>query len=136
MPNQIPQNLEEMSKKQLRKMARVYSVVFTDETKKSALRRDIKQKLEQEANNDDTARSKEQIIADFIRSITTIDAEMDVYRDQKKDLKKSYKDNQWLDAKEQKRALKALRLIKDQENIDQVIQYYKLILAETGVKRE
>jgi len=134
MTNQIPKNLEELSKKQLKKMARVYDVPYDDTTKKKALRKAIAAKLQQEAEAEpeDTSRSKEQLIADFIRSINAIDAEIDVYREQKKDLKKEYKDNQWLDAKEQRRALKAMSLIKNKENIDELVSYYKKILAETG----
>jgi hypothetical protein len=124
--------LKEMNRKELRKLARTYGIEVNKEMKGKELRQLIKKAM----NNIDTPRSKEELIVDFIKSMVAIEEAMEPYKEQRKELKKQYKDNEWLDAKEQKRAIKAYKLLKDRENLDSLIEYCKEIHKQTGLGEE
>lgn len=132
---EIPQKLVDIKKKsELQALADKYGIKYDDTTKKGRLRRLIAVALEKEASNiDETPRTKDQLIADFIRSVSTIEGQIEPYKDQLKDLKKSYKENNWLTAKEQSRALKAFALVKKKEDIDELVKCFHGIKSETGM---
>lgn len=129
-----PPRLNEMKRKELRKLARTYGLEVNKEMKRNELVRLILNKMKED--NIDKPRTKEELIVDFIKSMVAIEEAIEPYKEQRKDLKKQYKDNSWLDAKEQKRALKAYRLLKDKENLDALLKYCDEIRQETGLGEE
>jgi len=126
-----PPRLNDMKRKELRKLARTYGLEVNKEMKRKELIKMILAKMKEETI--DAPRTKEELIVDFIKSMVSIDEAIEPYKEQRKDLKKEYKDNGWLDAKEQKRALKAYRLLKDKENLDALLKYCQEIQSQTGL---
>jgi hypothetical protein len=72
-------------------------------------------------------KTKEDRIREFIKGVATIEAAMEPYKDQRKDLRKNYIDNNWLTKEEMKSLMKAYRLRKDDSDIEQLLQMYKTI---------
>jgi hypothetical protein len=72
-------------------------------------------------------KTKEERIREFIKGVATIEAAMEPYKDQRKDLRKNYIDNGWLTKEEMKSLMKAYRLRKDDSDIEQLLQMYKTI---------
>ena len=130
----MPPRLNEMKRSELRKLARTYDLEVNKEMKRKELVKLILNKMKEE--NIDSPRTKEELIVAFIKSMVSIDEAIEPYKEQRKDLKKQYKDNSWLNAQEQKRALKAYRLLKDKENLDALIQYCQEIQSQTGLGDE
>jgi hypothetical protein len=72
-------------------------------------------------------KTKEERMKDYIKAIATIEAAMEPYKDQKKDLRKNYVDNGWLTKEEMKAVMKAYRLKKDDTDFDQLEHVYDTI---------
>jgi len=67
---------------------------------------------------------KDQLVKNYIRSIAEIDAAMEPYKEQRKDLRKEYIDNEWLTKDEIKAAMRAYSLIKQQMDFDELERMY------------
>jgi hypothetical protein len=72
-------------------------------------------------------KTKEERMKDYIKAVATIEAAMEPYKDQKKDLRKNYIDNGWLTKEEMKAVMKAYRLKKDDTDFDQLEHVYDTI---------
>jgi len=72
-------------------------------------------------------KSKEERIKDFVKSIRAVEQAMEPFKDQKRDLKKNYVENGWLDKKEMSNVVKAMRLVKDETDFDALEQMYKKV---------
>jgi hypothetical protein len=70
-------------------------------------------------------KSTEERMKDFIKSLNTIEECIQPYKDQRKDLKKEYIDNGWIEKDQMKLLIKALRLIKDETDMDQLLEVYE-----------
>jgi len=70
-------------------------------------------------------------IKEYIRSLAAIEDEMSVYVDQKRDLRNEFSDNGWLNTDQLRTAVKAYRLFKDNFDIDDLVDAYRL-LRPTG----
>jgi len=133
MSDKQVQRLKELSRKELKSLAKTYDIEVNDEMKKSELRKLIKAA---EKDGMVPVKSKEQLIIDFIKSMVALDESILPFKEQRKDLKKQYKENKWLDAKEQKSALQALRLLRGGESIEILVKYYNEIQEKTGIGEE
>ena len=60
--------------------------------------------------------TKEEHITNYIKPLSQIEDEMEPYKEHKRDLKKNYLENGWLEREEISMAVKAYRLMKN--NID------------------
>ena len=69
--------------------------------------------------------SKAQHIAEYIQSIAAIEECMEPYRDQRKDLRRNYIENKWLDKDEISLAMKAFRMLKDNVDFDNLSAIYE-----------
>ena len=88
------------------------------------------------AEIDDEESEKEQRIVEYIRSLKTIEDAMEPYKEQKRDLRKEFKDQGWLDAEEQRMVTKAYRLVKDETDLEQLMDFYETIKkARNGCKK-
>lgn len=67
---------------------------------------------------------KEKRITDYIKSMATIEESMEPYKEQKRSLKGNYVENGWLSKEEISLAVKAYRMVKDDTDIDQLIDFY------------
>ena len=52
---------------------------------------------------------------------------MQPFKDQMKDLKQNYKENEWLDAKQQKMAMKIHSMIDDEVELSEFIDLFKSV---------
>ena len=78
-------------------------------------------------NEKEVKKTKEEYMKEFIKAIATADAEMQPYKDHKKDLKKSYIENGHLTKSEMKNLLKAYSYLKNDEDIDELVDVYNKI---------
>jgi len=72
-------------------------------------------------------KTKEERIQDFIKSIAALEQAIEPFREQMKDLKKSYVSNVWLSKDEVKSALKAYRLMKSDTDFAQLEDMYNKV---------
>jgi hypothetical protein len=70
-------------------------------------------------------KSKEERMKDFVKSLNAIEECIEPYKEQRKDLKKEYVDNGWLDKKDMKTLIKALRLVKDDTDVEELLKVYE-----------
>jgi hypothetical protein len=71
--------------------------------------------------------SKEDHIVNYIKSIAMLEEAMLPYREQRKDLRKSYVENSWLEKEDIKLAVRAYRLMKQDVDFDELRQAYRTI---------
>ncbi len=74
----------------------------------------------------DTKTSQEYAL-DLIKAFAEAEAEMLPYKEHIKDLKKSYVNNGWMSSDELKMAVKAYRMLKSDEDIEQLATFYEKI---------
>jgi len=67
---------------------------------------------------------KENKITNYIKSLRTIEDAMEPYKDQKRALKSNYVENGWLSKEEISVAVKAYRMVKEDTDIDQLMDFY------------
>jgi hypothetical protein len=75
-------------------------------------------------NVEEEVKSKEERMRDFVKSLNAIEECIEPYKEQRKDLKKEYVENGWLDKKDMKTLIKALRLVKDDTDIEELLKVY------------
>jgi len=86
----IPESMTELTRSQLRKLAKSYKIKITDDMKRKELRKLILKKIE---NENIQPIDKKQLIVDFVKSLYAIDEAIEPYKEQRKELKKQYKEN-------------------------------------------
>ena len=73
-----------------------------------------------------THEEKKRYVKAYITSLKAIEEEMEVYKEQKRDLRDEFRDNGWLNTDEIRAAVKAYRLFKNNIDIDEVVENYNL----------
>ena len=76
-------------------------------------------------NLDDDKKAK---IVEYIRSLKTIEDAMEPYKEQRRDLRKDFKDQGWLNQTEQRLATKAYRLKKSEIDLDELYDVYEAMI--------
>ena len=69
-------------------------------------------------------KDKEAHIKEYITSVKALEDAMEPYKDQKRELRKEYADNGWLNSDEQRMVVRAYRLLKDEVDIGELIDIY------------
>ena len=77
-----------------------------------------------------TYEEKKRYVKEYIRSLSAIEEAMEPYKEQKRDLRKEFRDNSWLNTDEIRAAVKAYRLYKGKFNIDEVVDNFRLLTGE------
>ena len=77
--------------------------------------------------------SKEDYVVEFIKAFKAIEDEMEPYKEHKKDIRKNYVENGWLTANELRQAVRAYRMLKKDDDIDQFTDYFEKIKRGVGV---
>ncbi len=70
-------------------------------------------------------KTKEQHMADYISSIKALEEAMEPYKEQKRELKAEYVENDWLSKEDISLTVKAYRLLKDDVDIGALIDVYE-----------
>ena len=81
-------------------------------------------------------KTKEEHISDYIESLKAIEDAMEPYKEQKRELKKEYLDKKWLSKEDISLSVRALRLLKDDIDIPQLMDAYIALRRKHGVKKE
>ena len=69
-------------------------------------------------------KDKETHMKEYITSIKALEDAMEPYKEQKRDLRKEYDENGWLNKEEQRMVVRAYRLLKDDIDIGELIDMY------------
>ncbi len=80
----------------------------------------------------DKETSKEQYVINYLKSMLALEEAMEPYKEQKKDLRKEYIDNDWLTKDDIWAAVKALRLFKKAADIDDLNDMFDIIERQFG----
>lgn len=75
-------------------------------------------------------KSKEQHMADYIKSIKALEDAMEPYKEQKRELKSEYVDNGWLTKEDISLTVRAYRLLKNDVDIEALIDIYENLKGE------
>ena len=73
-----------------------------------------------------TNEERKRYVKEYIRSLRAIEDAMEPYKEQKRDLRAEFRENNWLNTDEIRAAVKAYRLYKDNVNIDEVIENFNM----------
>jgi site-specific DNA-adenine methylase len=77
-----------------------------------------------------TYQDKKRYVKEYIRSLDAIEEAMEPYKEQKRDLRKEFRENGWLNTDEIRAAVKAYRLYKGKYNIDEVVENFRMLTGE------
>ena len=81
-----------------------------------------------------TYEEKKRYVKEYIRSLNAIEEAMEPYKEHKRDIRKNYAQNGWLTKDEMRQAVRAYRMVKQGDNIDQFTEYFNKINKKvTGV---
>jgi len=72
-------------------------------------------------------KTKAEHITDFVKAMAEVEACIKPYKEDLKDLRKNYIDNDWLSKDEIKMAKKAYRLLRDDTNFDLLGDFYNQV---------
>ena len=78
-------------------------------------------------DNDGAVEEKEGRIGDYIQSLSAVEEAMEPFKEQKRALKANYVENGWLSKEEISMAVKAYRLVKDDTDIEQLMDFYSKV---------
>ena len=81
--------------------------------------------------NQDIAQ-KEKHITKYIESLAAIEDAMEPYKDQKRDLRQNYVDNGWLTKEEMRMAVRAYRLMKNETDMEQLLDFFNHVKKTVG----
>ena len=81
-------------------------------------------------------KTKEQHMADYIKSMKALEDAMEPYKEQKRELKKEYLDKKWLSKEDISLSVRALRLLKDDVDIAALLDMYSALEAKHGKRDE
>lgn len=82
--------------------------------------------------SDGTGKTKDDYVVDFIRTLAAIETAMEPYKESKRELRKSYKDNSFLTGHEMQQAVRAYRAIQNDIDLDD-LKAVKELLNKKGM---
>lgn len=74
---------------------------------------------------------KKRYVLEYIRSLVAIEEAMEPYKEQKRELRKEFKEQGWLSAEEISMTVKAYRMMKSEVDIEQFVKVYDSIRGGT-----
>ena len=69
----------------------------------------------------------DQYIETYIKSVAALEEAQEPFKEQRRELRKEYEDQGWLSKEQQRLAIKAYRLIKDEEDMEQLLDFYEKV---------
>ena len=73
----------------------------------------------------DQEKTKEEYVVQYVKSLKAVEDEMQPYLDHKRDLRKSYIENGWLNRDEIWAAVKAFRFLQNKGDMDHFVETYE-----------
>ena len=78
--------------------------------------------------------TKEDYVVEYIKALQAVEEEMEPFKEHKRDLRNNYAQNGWLTKDEMRQAVRAYRMLKKGDDINQFSEYFnKLNNNITGV---
>tara|TARA_Y100001963_G_scaffold29505_1_gene40100 strand:- start:207 stop:470 length:264 start_codon:yes stop_codon:yes gene_type:complete len=71
---------------------------------------------------------KQRYVQEYIRSLNAIEDAMEPFKDQRRELRKEFRDNGWLNTDEIRLAVKAYRLMRGKVDMDDLYDMYQTLL--------
>jgi len=93
-------------------------------------------KLIDEENENKDEPTKEQYVVSYLKSLLAIEQAMDPYKEQKKELRKEYIDNDWLTRQDIWSAIKAFRLYEQDADMDDLNDMFETVEKQFGSRNE
>jgi hypothetical protein len=81
---------------------------------------------------DDLIAEKEKYITSFIESLVALEDAMEPYKEQKRDLRKNYVENGWLTKEELRMSVRAYRLMKNEVDMEQLLDFFDHVKRTVG----
>ena len=75
---------------------------------------------------------KAEKMIEYIRSLKAIEDAIEPYAEQKRELKKDFKEQGWLTKEEISMTVKAYRMMKNDVDLDQFVELYQTLLERSG----
>tara|TARA_Y100000296_G_C5082692_1_gene210761 strand:+ start:257 stop:502 length:246 start_codon:yes stop_codon:yes gene_type:complete len=72
-------------------------------------------------------------VVEYIKALKAIEDEMEPYKEHKRDLRKNYSQNAWLTRDEMRQAVRAYRMLKNGDDLDQFTEYFDSLSKKLGV---
>jgi len=69
--------------------------------------------------------TKEEYVVEYIKALQAIEEEMEPYKEHKRDLRANYAKNGWLSPDEMRQAVRAYRMLRKGDDIDQFTNYFE-----------
>ena len=69
--------------------------------------------------------STKEYVVEYIKALKAVEDEMEPYKEHKRDLRTNYAKNGWLTKDEMRQAVRAYRMLRKGDNIDQFTDYYE-----------
>ena len=76
---------------------------------------------------------KEKYITSFIEALVALEEAMEPYKDQKRDLRKNYVENGWLTKDELRMTIRAYRLMKNETDMEQLLDFFDHVKRTVGI---
>tara|TARA_B100002019_G_scaffold193903_1_gene167843 strand:- start:526 stop:774 length:249 start_codon:yes stop_codon:yes gene_type:complete len=76
--------------------------------------------------------TKDEYVVEYIKALKAIEDEMEPYKEHKRDLRKNYVQNGWLTGDEMRQAVRAYRMLKKDDDINQFSDFYDKISKKVG----
>ena len=79
--------------------------------------------------SDNNKKTTDEYLESYIKSVAALEEAQEPFKEQRRDLRKEYEDNGWLSKDEQRLAVKAWRLIKNEEDMEQLLDFYEKVAS-------
>ena len=76
--------------------------------------------------------TKQHYVENFIKSFAAVETQMEPYKEHKRDLRKEYIDNSWLTREELSMAVKAYRMLKNDDDLEKFNEIFKQVSKSIG----
>ena len=84
----------------------------------------------------DEEATKEQYVVNYLKSMLALEEAMEPYKEQKKELRVEYVENEWLGKDEIWSAVKAFRLYNQAADLDELNDMFELIEKQFGAQEQ
>lgn len=74
-----------------------------------------------------SVKTVDQYIETYIQSVNALEEAQEPFKEQRRELRKEYEDQGWLSKEQQRLAVKAYRLVKDEEDMEQLLDFYEKV---------
>ncbi len=82
--------------------------------------------------NEDNLLTKDEYITNFIKSFVALEEAMAPYKEQVRDLRASYSENDWLSKEDMRMAVKVYRMLKQGDDLEMISDYFNHLKKNFG----